>query len=107
MGEVSPPFLMSIQDLPDDEKDAIDILAKAGYLKASNDKIEVSLESSNTLNIQPKGNVFGAKVKVENDGSITPTLTFDTKKLRNSKQIDAKSAVDQALEDYLNRDGNV
>ena len=70
---------MSVNNLPDDEKEVINILAKAGYLKASNDKLEVSLESYNTLNIQPKKNIFGAKIKVEDNGSITPTLTFDTK----------------------------
>lgn len=90
---------MSIENIPDDEKDAIDIIAKAGYLKASNDKIEVSLESSNTLNIQPKGNVFGAKLKVETDGSVTPTLTFDTKKLRNKTNYTPPA---QVLDDALN-----
>jgi hypothetical protein len=92
---------MSNNNFPDDQKDVVDIIAKAGYLKASNDKVTVSLDSANTLNIQPKGNILGAKVKVENDGSITPTLTFDTKKLRNSKRIDVKSVVDEALEKYM------
>jgi hypothetical protein len=91
---------MSIDNLPD-EKELVDILAKAGYLKASNDKLEVSLESYNTLNVQPKGNVFGAKIKVEDNGSITPILTFDTKKLRgNSKKTDPKDAIDNALDDF-------
>jgi hypothetical protein len=92
---------MSIDNLPDSEKDAVDIIAKAGYLKASNDKLEVSLESSNTINIQPKGNVFGAKIKVEENGDISPTLTFDTKKLRNKKdRIDIEGTVDAALKDF-------
>lgn len=98
---------MDKNNFPDKEKDAVDIIAKAGYLKVSNDKVTISLDSANTLNIQPKGNVFGAKIKVENDGSITPTLTFDTKKLKDSKKIDAKSAVDEALENYLNGEDNV
>jgi len=92
---------MGIDNLPDSEKDAVDLLAKAGYLKASNDKVEVSLESADTLNIQPKGNIFGAKIKVEDNGSITPTLTFDTKKLREKKNyIPPENLVDQALEDF-------
>ena len=92
---------MGIDNLPDSEKDAVDLLAKAGYLKASNDKLEVSLESADTLNIQPKGNVFGAKIKVEDNGSITPTLTFDTKKLREKKNyIPPENLVDQALKDF-------
>ena len=92
---------MGIDNLPDDEKKIVDIIAKAGYLKASNDKLEVSLESADILNIQPKGNIFGAKIKVEDNGSITPTLTFDTKKLRENKNyIPPENLVDQALEDF-------
>lgn len=92
---------MGIHNLPDDEKKIVDIIAKAGYLKASNDKLEVSLESHNTLNIQPKKNIFGAKIKVEENGTITPILTFDTKKLRdNSNKTDPKDAIDNALDDF-------
>ena len=92
---------MGIDNLPDDEKKIVDIIAKAGYLKASNDKLEVSLESHNTLNVQLKNNIFGAKVKVEDNGSITPTLTFDTKKPRdNSNKTDPKDAIDNALDDF-------
>lgn len=92
---------MSVNNLPDDEKEVMNILAKAGYLKASNDKLEVSLESYNTLNIQPKKNIFGAKIKVEDNGSITPTLTFDTKKLRdNSTRTDIEDSIDDALNKF-------
>ena len=92
---------MSVNNLPDDEKEVINILAKAGYLKASNDKLEVSLESYNTLNIQPKKNIFGAKIKVEDNGSITPTLTFDTKKLRDkSNRTDIGDSIDDALNKF-------
>lgn len=92
---------MSMDNFPNSEKEAIDIIAKAGYLKASNDKVEISLESSNTINIQPKGNIFGAKVKVEENGSITPALTFDTKKLWDkNERIDVEGTVDDALKDF-------
>ena len=90
-----------MESFPDSEKEVVDIIAKAGYLKASNDKVEISLESSNTINIQPKGNIFGAKVKVEEDGSITPTLTFDTKKLRDkNRRFDPEGTIDEALKDF-------
>ena len=90
-----------MESFPDSEKEVVDIIAKAGYLKASNDKVEISLESSNTINLQPKGNIFGAKVKVEEDGSITPTLTFDTKKLRDkNKRFDPEGTIDEALKDF-------
>lgn len=95
---------MGIDNLPDDEKDIIDILAKVGYIKASNDKLEVSLESYNTLNIQPKKNIFGAKIKVDNNGSITPTLTFDTKKLRGDpNKTDPRDVIDNALDEWENK----
>ena len=90
-----------MESFPDSEKEVVDIIAKAGYLKASNDKVEISLESADTLNIQPKGNVFGAKVKVEENGTITPTLTFDTKKLRDkNKRFDPEGTIDEALKDF-------
>ena len=91
---------MSIDNFPESEKEIVDILAKSGFIKVENDKVEVSLESANTLNIQPKKNVFGLKVTVEEDNSITPTLTFDTKKLRDEKQIDYKQVVDDAIEKF-------
>jgi len=91
---------MSIDNFPESEKDIVDILAKSGFIKAENDKVEVSLEGANTLNIQPKKNIFGLKVTVEEDNSITPTLTFDTKKLRDEKQIDYKQVVDDAIEKF-------
>lgn len=97
---------MSIDNFPDSEKDVVDILAKSGYVKAENDKVEISLESANTLNIQPKKNVFGLKVTVEEDNSITPTLTFDTKKLRDEKQIDYKQVIDDAIENFY-KENNV
>lgn len=96
---------MEIDGLPDDAKDVVDILGKAGYLKAENDQISISLDSANTLNIQPKGTPFGAKVRVEEDGSITPTLTFDTKKIREKGRFTPPSEVlDQALKDFLGKD---
>lgn len=92
---------MSIHNLPDDEKDIVNLAARAGYLKVETDIGEVKLNSYNQIEVQPKGTPFGAKVKVEQDGSITPTLTFDTKKLRDPKKpIDPKSILDDALEDF-------
>ncbi|MCJ7714388.1 hypothetical protein MUO66_08030 [Candidatus Bathyarchaeota archaeon] len=90
-----------MENSPDSVEDAVDILARAGYLKAENDKVTVSLDSANTLNIQPKGTIFGAKVKVEESGLVTPTLTFDTKKLRDKPNyVPPKDLVDEALEDF-------
>ena len=91
-----------MDNLPD-EKGTLDIIAKSGYLKVENEDLSISLEAHNEVNVQPKGSIFGAKVKVEDDGSITPTLTFDTKKLREPKKnIDAKQMLDDALEEYFN-----
>jgi hypothetical protein len=94
---------MSIENLPQEPEEIIDIAAKAGYLKVKTELGEIKLNSHNSVEIQPKGTPFGAKIKVNNDGSLTPTLTFDTKKLRDPKKnIDAKQILDDALEDFLN-----
>jgi hypothetical protein len=94
---------MSIQNLPDEPEDIINIAAKAGYLKAKTDIGEIKLNSYNSIEIQPNGTPFGAKVKVEKDGSITPTLTFDTKKMREPrKNINPEKILDDALEEFFN-----
>jgi hypothetical protein len=92
---------MSIENLPEEPEEIVDIAAKAGYLKVENGLGEIKLNSHNSVEIQPKGTPFGAKVKVNNDGSITPTLTFDTKKLREPKKnIDTKQLLDDAIDDF-------
>jgi hypothetical protein len=94
---------MSIDNLPEEPEEIIDIAAKAGYLKVKTELGEIKLNSHNSVEIQPKGTPFSAKIKVNNDGSLTQTLTFDTKKLREpKKQIDVKQMLDGALEDFLN-----
>lgn len=93
---------MSIENLPEQPEDIVDIAAKAGYLKVETDIGDIKLNSHNQIEVQPKGTPFGAKIKVEQDGNITPTLTFDTKKLRDPfKKINATEILDQAIEDYL------
>ena len=93
---------MSIENLPEEPEDIVDIAARAGYLKVQTDIGDIKLNSHNSVEIQPKGTPFGAKIKVEESGNITPTLTFDTKKMREPrKQIDAKQMLDDALEDFL------
>ena len=92
---------MSIENLPEEPEEIIDIAAKAGYLKVDNELGEIKLNSHNSVEIQPKGTPFGAKVKMNNDGSLTPTLTFDTKKLREPKKnIDTKQLLDDAIDDF-------
>ena len=99
---------MSIENLPDNEKDIIDLASRAGYLKVDTDIGEIKLNSYNQVEIQPKGTIFGTKVKVEENGNITPTLTFDTKKLREPKKnIDTKQLLDDALEDFWNEQNQV
>lgn len=92
---------MSIENLPQEPEDIIDIASKAGYLKVETELGEIKLNSHNSVEIQPKGTPFGAKVKVNDDGSLTPTLTFDTKKLREPrKNIDTKKMLDDAIDDF-------
>lgn len=93
---------MTIDNLPQEPEDIIDLVAKAGYLKVENELGSIQLKSHNTIEIQPNGTIFGARIKANDDGTITPTLTFDTKKLREPrKKIDAEEIVDQALEDFF------
>jgi hypothetical protein len=86
-----------------DTNDAVDIAAKVEYLKITTELGEIKLESHNRVNIQPDETPFGIKIEVEESGDVIPTLTFDTKKLRQPrKNIDAKQMLDDALKDYLN-----
>jgi len=57
------------------------------------------------IDIQPKGTPLGTKIKIEENGEIVPTLTLDTKKMRELKKIDTKQILDDALEDFLDEDG--
>jgi len=57
------------------------------------------------IDIQPKGTPLGTKIKIQENGEIVPTLTLDTKKMRELKKIDTKQILDDALEDFLDEDG--
>lgn len=91
-----------MENLPDNPKEVIDLIARTKILKVEDETGSITLEAHNQVNIQPKGTPFGAKLKLESDGSVTPTLTFDTKKMRPViKKTDPKQALDDALEDYF------
>jgi hypothetical protein len=97
-----------MQNSPRSAKDITDILAKTEYLEVKIDKVSVSLDSADTVDIQPEGTIFGAKVKVEQNGSVVPFLTVDTKKLKDAnKDIFPEKLVDEALEDFLKNEGEV
>jgi hypothetical protein len=92
---------MSIKNAPQEPEDIVDIVAKAGYLKVETDFGDIKLNSHNSVEIQPKGTIFGAKVKVDDKGTVTPTITFDTKKLREPKNnIDTNKMLDDAINDF-------
>jgi hypothetical protein len=94
------------ENFPQEPEKIVDIASKAEYLKVDTNLGEVKLNSHNSVELQPNGTIFGTKIKVEENGNITPTLTFDIKKMREpKKQIDAKQMLDDALEDFL--DGQV
>jgi hypothetical protein len=95
---------MSIENLPEEPEEIVDIVARVGYLKVQTDIGDIKLNSHNSVEIQPKGTPFRAKVKVENDGSLTPTITFDTKKLREPKKnIDTNKMLNDAIDDFWER----
>jgi hypothetical protein len=94
-----------MSNLPEDPKDIIDLVSKTEYLKINSELGEIKLEAHNQVNIQPKGTPFGTKLKLESDGKVTPTITFDTKKLKEPiKKINPSEIVDNAIEDYLNHE---
>jgi hypothetical protein len=92
-----------MSNLPEDPEQVIDLVAKSQYLKVNTELGEIKLEAHNQINIQPKGTPLGMKLKLEETGDITPTITFDTKKLREpAKKINPSEIVDNAIEEYLN-----
>ena len=92
-----------MNNLPEEPEDIIDLVSKTECLKINTELGEIKLEAHNRVNIQPDETPFGIEIELEENGNITPTLTFDTKKLREPrKNIDAKQMLDDALEDYLN-----
>jgi hypothetical protein len=94
-----------MSNLPEDPKDIIDLVSKTEYLKINSELGEIKLEAHNQVNIQPKGTPFGTKLKLESDGKVTPTITFDTKKLKEPiKKINPSEIVDNAIEDYMNNE---
>ena len=92
-----------MNNLPEEPEDIIDLASRTEYLKINTELGEIKLEAHNRVNIQPDETPFGIKIEVEDSGDVKPTLTFDTKKLREPrKNIDAKQMLDDALEDFLN-----
>jgi hypothetical protein len=89
------------ENLPQEPEKIVDIVAKVDYLKVDTEIGNVKLNSYNSVEVQPDGTIFGTKIKVEESGNITPTLTFDTKKLRGPKKnIDTKQLLDDAIDDF-------
>jgi hypothetical protein len=89
------------ENLPQEPEKIVDIASKAEYLKVDTNLGEVKLNSHNSVELQPDGTIFGTKIKVEENGNITPTLTLDTKKLRETKKnIDTKQLLDDAINDF-------
>jgi hypothetical protein len=92
-----------MNNLAEEPEDIVDLVSKTEYLKINTELGEIKLEAHNRVNIQPDETPFGIEIEVEESGDVTPTLTFDTKKLRQPKKnIDAKQMLDDALEDFLN-----
>ena len=92
-----------MNNLPEEPEDIVDLVSKTECLKINTELGEIKLEAHNRINIQPDETLFGIEIEVEESGDVTPTLTFDTKKLREPKKnIDVKKILDDALEDYLN-----
>jgi hypothetical protein len=96
-----------LKNLPQEPEKIIDIASKTEYLKVDTNLGEIKLNSHNSVELQPDGTIFGTKIKVEENGNITPTLTFDTKKLKEPKNnidnIHINKLVDDAIDDFWER----
>ena len=91
-----------MNNLAEEPEHTIDLISKTECLKINTELGEIKLEAHNRVNIQPDETPFGIEIEVEESGDVTPTLTFDTKKLREPKKnIDVKQMLDDALEDFL------
>lgn len=78
----------------------IDATAKAKLLQIETKTGTIGLSSSSSIDIQPSSTVFGLRL-AKNQGTIVPTLLFDTKKMRPPNQFNgAQNAVDEALGNY-------
>ena len=87
---------MTLENLPD-PKEAIDIAARAGYLKIESEDLEISLKNHKTVNIQPKNTIFGLEISTD-----TAKVTFDTKKLNEPLEpINTSEILDRAIEEYF------
>lgn len=93
-----------MDNLPEDTKEIVNIASDVDIIKVETEFAEIKLESHNEVNLQPKGTAFGVKVAKEENDSITPSLTFDTKKLKEeNKNINSEELIDTAIEEYLNQ----
>ena len=91
-----------MNNLAEEPEDIIDLVSKTECPKINTELGEIKLEAHNRVNIQPDETPFGIEIELEESGDVTPTLTFDTKKLREPKKnIDVKQMLDDALEDFL------
>lgn len=89
-----------MEDLNDLDKEKItQYVLRTGLVKAEIKNIELTWEDLQQLHIQVKNNSLGVRVKIEEDGSITPTLTFDTRKL-NSNIHNIDHEIEIALQKY-------
>lgn len=91
-----------MNNIPNKEE-VVDILGSIDVLKIESERIEISLDKHNQINIQPKETPIGLKIEVDSSSNIIPTITFDTKKIKESKkEINSKEIIDNAIEKYLN-----
>jgi hypothetical protein len=92
---------MGVEGLPGDAEEALDQLGRTGALQLNTALGDIKLRSSQEIELQPSGTPFGVRLKKEDDGSITPTLLFDSKKIREKrKPLNAEDIVNKALEEF-------
>ena len=89
-----------MSDLSDlDEKEIIGYALKSGLVKVKNDIAEITWEDIKQLKLGVGKTPFSVRVKMEDDGTVTPTIMFQFGSSNiNSKIIDSK--IDDAIQEY-------
>jgi hypothetical protein len=82
-----------------DRKKIVQYALKSGLIKTGVGTVDLTWEDLKQINVQLKNNPLGIRLRIEDDGTITPMLTFDTKKLK-SKQNRTNDAIETALKNY-------
>lgn len=82
-----------------DEKEIISYALKSGLVKVKNDIAEITWEDIKQLKLGIGKTPFSVRVKMEDDGTVTPTVMFKFGSSKISSEI-IISEIDDAIQEY-------